>query len=84
MLYRVYFNRKREAPQVWSIDEGTQASEINVASFFIGTGCTARGRYNGQPANDNSPSAWLEVSADQYFVARGMAMFVRLAADGRP
>jgi hypothetical protein len=29
-MIRVYFNKPNEAPQVWSVDEGSHASEINV------------------------------------------------------
>lgn len=80
--FRVYFNRKREAPQVWSIDEGTQASEINVINFFT-HGCPTSGRYNGEKANDNSPSAWMVVEADYYYIVEGIAHFSRHPADGR-
>ena len=33
--YRVYFNRKAEAPQVWSTDEGSQTTEINVIGYRL-------------------------------------------------
>lgn len=82
--YRVYFNRHREAPQVWSIDEGTQESEVNVIDWFTHQGCTTRSRYNGEKPNDSSPSAWMEVNADNYYIVGGVAYFTRLPADGRP
>ena len=31
MDYRIYFNRKNEAPQVFSVDCGDQSTEINVS-----------------------------------------------------
>lgn len=73
--FRVYFNRKREAPQVWSIDEGSQESEVNLQAFVIGPGCTAISHYNGQPPNEDSPSAWIEVQAHGYEITRGAAYF---------
>lgn len=82
--FRVYFNRKREAPQVWSVDEGTQASEVNVTAFFISDGCTVRSHYNGEKPNEDTPSAWMEVTADYYYIVDGVARFTRYPADGRP
>jgi hypothetical protein len=73
--FRVYFNRKREAPQVWSIDEGSQDSEVNLTAFVIGPGCISTSRYSGEPANDDSPSAWIEVLACGFEVTRGAAYF---------
>jgi hypothetical protein len=81
--YRAYFNRKREAPQVWSLDEGTQASEVNVIGFQTEPGCTMRSRYNGDKPNDDSPSAWVEIHADYYFIKDGIATFRRWPEDGR-
>jgi len=77
MEYRVYFNRKREAPQVWSIDEGNQASEVNVIAFHVYPGCTVGSRFNGEPANDNSPSAWIEVVCDNLVLRNGVAYFMK-------
>lgn len=59
MRYRVYFNRSREAPQVWSIDEGDQSSEINVQHVVIQGGAISK--WNKSKPNDSSPSAWFEV-----------------------
>lgn len=83
-VFRAYFNRKREFPQIWSIDEGSQDSEVNVREFFIAPGCMVHSRYDGTPVNDNSPSAWLEIHADEYFILTGVARFVVRPADGRP
>jgi hypothetical protein len=82
-MYRAFFNRHREAPQVWSIDEGTQASEINVIGFVVGPACFAISRYNGEKANDNTPSAWIEIHADYYYIKDGVVYFSRYPADGR-
>jgi len=82
--YRLYFNRKSEAPQIWACDEGTQESEINVAGFVIHQGCYTESRYNGEKPNEDSPSAWIEVHADYRYIAGGIVHFTRLPADGRP
>lgn len=73
--WRAYFNRKREAPQVWSIDEGSQDSEINVIAIVSGPGCHTVTRYDGTPVNDDTPSAWLEISATNLHVEGGLAYF---------
>jgi hypothetical protein len=75
VIFRAYFNRHREAPQVWSVDEGAQESEVNVMAFFA-DGCPVRSRYNGMKVNEDSPSAWIEIEASRMDVAGGVAMFV--------
>lgn len=59
--YRVYFNRLNEAPQVWSIDEGTQESEVNVIGYEI-VDCYTVSRVDlEETVNRDRPKAWLEV-----------------------
>jgi hypothetical protein len=45
MTYRVYFNRWADAPNVWSVDSGTQATETNVREVHLEdvTGVTRSG-----------------------------------------
>jgi hypothetical protein len=57
MKYRVYFNRAEDAPQVWSIDEGSHSSEINVQAVVAFT--TADSNYN-LSAVYPEPKAWFE------------------------
>lgn len=83
-IFRAYFNRKREAPQVWSIDEGSQDSEVNIVGFVVHPGCEIHSRYNGTKANEDSPSAWMDIHADHYYINAGVAHFATLPADGRP
>lgn len=60
-LYRFYFNRLNEAPQIWSVDEGNQSSEINVTAISL-VGCNAISRSNlGETDTENKPKAWFEV-----------------------
>jgi hypothetical protein len=78
--YRVYFNRELEWPQCWSIDEGTQASEINVVAFRL-DGCVAISHnlpknQRGSTDRYNTPFAWLEVWAHLTLVG-GVAVFSR-------
>lgn len=75
-LYRVYFNKEREWPQSWSVDEGSQDTEINVVGFDI-DGCPVKSKTHPRVANesfDNSPFAWLEV-VGTLDVSGGIAYF---------
>lgn len=76
-LYRVYFNRLNEAPQVWSVDEGTQASEINVSAVSL-VNCNAITRCNlAETDTENKPKAWFEVIGD-LSVVDGVAVITGL------
>jgi hypothetical protein len=59
MSYRVYFNRWADAPLVWSVDHGTQATEINVREVhFANVNAVTR---SGPGDNVQSPTVWIEV-----------------------
>lgn len=58
MRYRIYFNRSSDAPLVWSVDAGTQDTEINVSRIEIHT--PLESFYNGNKPNPDSPVAWFE------------------------
>lgn len=84
VTWRIYFNRHREAPQVWSIDQGDQSSEVNVQKVVC-IGCYLESEYNGTPANENTPSALFRVSADSLRIDNGQAIFYTGGrTDGRP
>jgi hypothetical protein len=72
-LYRVYFNHRAAAPLVWSVDSGTQDDEEAVAEVVIEPGCRTRTRWTGQPSNDKTPVAWLEVEASGGWRLEGAA-----------
>lgn len=77
MTYRVYFNREREWPQCWSIDEGDQTTEINVVGFAL-HGVEAVSFTHDRQARidrDATPFAWLEVRHAQFSVGNGVAVF---------
>lgn len=70
--YRIYFNRRNEAPQIWSVDEGSQASEINVSEVRI-IGCIARTCADlEETVNRDRPKGWIEVEG-QLRVIGGVA-----------
>lgn len=74
--YRVYFNREREWPQCWSVDEGDQISEINVTGFVI-LGCNVTSHTLDRSVvvdHDRTPYAWLEVCG-RLFMTGGVARF---------
>jgi hypothetical protein len=66
-LYRAYFNKLSEAPQVWSVDEGNQGSEINV-QWIIFKDVTAHSVFDGTVVDrQNVPCAWIEVLGEAEF-----------------
>ena len=76
MRYRLYFNRCEDFPQIWSIDEGTVATEVNVIGFEM-VGCLARSdRAEDFAALDSvrEPKAWLAVDAHELRIVAGVAM----------
>lgn len=76
--FRAYFNRHAEAPQVCSIDEGEQTTEINVIGIRILPGVTCVSHYLPlKPGQDplNTPSFWLQIECDHMEVLHGWAFF---------
>lgn len=60
MTYRLYFHKRDgNDPVIWSIDEGTQASEMHVQWFAL-IGLVAHSRSN-LDAKPGEPSGWIEV-----------------------
>lgn len=60
--YRIYFNRLNEAPQVWSVDEGDQSSEINVSEVRL-IGVSAQSEVNlDETVNHDRPRCWFAVT----------------------
>jgi hypothetical protein len=70
--YRIYFNRWNDKPLIWSVDEGTQASERIVREVRFENVC---GRTHSGPGdNVKSPTVWIEVEAE-LTIADDVAMF---------
>lgn len=66
MIYRLYFNRCEDFPQIWSIDQGTVETEINVADFRTeGHVTVIAGRAPDFSAIDSArePKDWAAVDA---------------------
>lgn len=59
-LYRVYFNRANEAPQIWSVDEGLQLSEINVTKVMFLNTDVETNQDLPETVNRDRPKAWVE------------------------
>ncbi len=73
--YRVYFNRCEDWPQVWSVDEGTVATEVNVIGVRLdGVRSVTRSGVVTDAARE--PKAWLDVEADGLRIVHGLAVFV--------
>jgi hypothetical protein len=76
--YRIYFNRKNLAPQIWSCDEGDTATEVNVIDFKLHR-CDADSHYD--PAisdrDPDHPTAWFTVPHAIMLLRHGVAHFFR-------
>lgn len=58
--YRVYFNRLEGFPQIWSLDEGSPASEICVCNIVVdGPICKTKDSMTAD--SKFSPKAWFEI-----------------------
>lgn len=58
-LIRMYFNRSNDYPQVWSIDQGSHASEINVQFIKLRV-LPVVSKYDNDAVYPE-PKAWFEV-----------------------
>jgi hypothetical protein len=74
--YRIYFNRKREAPQVWSYDEGDQRSEVNIIDYKLhNISLIEPGADFGVKVNPDTPTVWLIVHRASVQMREGVAHF---------
>jgi hypothetical protein len=74
MTYRLYFHKRDgDDPVVWSIDEGTQDSEMHVQRFSL-IGLIAHSRSN-LDAKPGEPAGWIEVeNAKARFYGGGVTL----------
>jgi len=72
--WRVYFNRELDWPQVWSVDEGDQSTEINVIAVHL-MGCTVQSVFDPTAPAPNAPKAWFDVFADHFELRNGTLTF---------
>ena len=84
-LYRVYFNRCEDWPQIWSIDEGAGTLETNVCDWRTEGAVTMRGgrvlAQDTQIDRTREPFAWCEVDAASVRLESGVAVFRDALAD---
>ena len=74
----VAFNRCEDFPQIWSIDQGTTETEINVSGFRIdGHLSVTGGRAPDFQAVDrvHEPVAWMALDAGSLRIVDGVAVF---------
>jgi hypothetical protein len=65
--FRLYYNRANDAPQIWSIDEGSHASEINVRDIIIRVPCSSAANLE---AEYPEPKAWFIATGNLTFIQR--------------
>jgi hypothetical protein len=75
--YRCYFNRKAEAPQVFSVDEGDQSTETNVLGWVTHS-CDGKTEYfPGVKVNPDTPTVVFHVEDAVMRLEHGWAHFYR-------
>lgn len=79
--YRVYFNRKAEAPQVWSFDEGEQTTETNVIGIETHGPSLKSEYFPGVRVNPDTPSALFHIERARVHMIHGVAHFYREDGD---
>jgi len=78
MIYRLYFNRCEDWPQIWSIDNGDTSTEINVTAWRVEVPCTVTSdRADDLATVDRArqPVAWASIEAQTLTIERGVAVF---------
>lgn len=76
MWYRVYYNRTKDAPWIWSYDQGTQKTEEQLKDFRC-DGCDMKSDYDPKvlSGSPDVPKAWIWVRADRVRVVDGIGYF---------
>lgn len=79
-LWRIYFNSKQAYPHIWSVDEGTKASEILVKWFSIREVPDILSNHNlglqpGGVEGEQQPVAWIEVWGIAIFSSGGVTFY---------
>lgn len=58
-MYRIYFNKRCPSGLIWSVDKGTQETEVNVRKVVTRNVRTYTD--SGPGDNLNSPTVWIVV-----------------------
>lgn len=74
--FRVYYNRRSDYPFIWSVDEGTQETEVNVTDVEL-TRVSAKTRFDRHVprGSTETPSCWFEVEYAILTVKDNIAYF---------
>jgi len=76
--YRVYFNAKEAFPYVWSIDQGTPATEIKVKEVhFHDIQGVTRYDHKVRRGSITQPRAWIECINAELIVRDGDAYLMK-------
>lgn len=77
MDFRLYFNRRREFPFVWSVDSGPGTQEFKVKDFKLHR-ITGNGRFEPSMGDDkDTPTAWVEITFAVLEIKADVAHFFR-------
>ncbi len=75
-MYRIYYNRTAEYPLIWSIDQGTQETEINVKAIKLHRcNLTTGGDPTAPRVSKDVPCVWFEVWHATLVVKDDIALF---------
>jgi hypothetical protein len=81
--FRCYYNRCEDAPQIWSVDEGDQTTEINVIDWRSHGCAIASGLQKGVPTTSKQvPKVWASIFNARLVVEKGVAHFYPVEAHG--
>jgi hypothetical protein len=77
MDYRVYYNRHSDYPYIWSIDQGTQDTEINVTAIELHDIARVSSHYDSTVPHGSTemPCVWFDVLHATLTVTDGRAHF---------
>lgn len=64
MTIRIYFNRKEDAPYVWSVDWGDISTERHFMTVTVEGSVTLTSCYDPTKDNVGEPRAWFEIKKD--------------------
>ena len=79
MKYRIYYDKTEDGVAWWSIDEGTQDTEVRVRWISINPGVALNNGCNTNPHKPSEPSAWFETYNATCSIMNGGALFSAVA-----
>ena len=73
--WRLYYKKSRGFPYIWSVDQGHIKSQIVVKDFHIGPKCQVTGGHDFTSGIENSPQAFMRITAHQCVIENDEAYF---------